>query len=678
MLGTRGPAPRVTGVCAAARNQFDRALAVADSVRLAVAVLSCTLAVDDHQPSRMQSSCLGIENHFASFHVRAAMECDRAWWLRAWCLLLATACGAAEAPGDPTLLTFNSFRQASLAESASTQYRVWIAGGMRDIKVVCLPLTGDADLLVSFTKDASEGDQQVWALQGTGAEELLIRRDLLCDGVESAAKSGCYLYVTASAYETTVFQLGVIDAGDPFSTADCAAGCTASLLQNGNCDLACNVTSCSFDRGDCLGAAPRCAAGCELSWLDDGYCDEACFNAACRWDGADCVEHQASEGQGCADGCLLSYVDDGECDAACNVPNCRHDGDDCARGFGGCYTQFNGEDYRGTVDRTVSGHACQSWADQFPQQHFFSHMKYPSAGLGAHSYCRNPGGLHPDGPWCYTTTAAVRWERCDVPEPSVEPCGPRGGASAANQSEALVLSCQAHCGTTYAMLKAGDCEAAEECRADGAAGDEGAGAAGGGARVGGSVSYIDRGGVSGAGGGADAPDSSPPRRGLSARDMHGMRGRCLSQASPPTPMTAAEKEEEELFQMAYFGINASSPCARPRLVCKRKRHKLEHFLVIVWVSIAGTGVFVLALLVHAYRLTTPGIGSPRSWGASGYAGIGNSVPMTAAALPKAAVNAHIDGAFDDDDDDADGSGGVELNDVQGKGGRGAGQHVVSL
>ena len=32
------------------------------------------------------------------------------------------------------------------------------------------------------------------------------------------------------------------------------------------------------------------------------------------------------------------------------------------------------------------------------------------------NYCRNPGGLSLNGPWCYTTNKTVEWELCDVPK----------------------------------------------------------------------------------------------------------------------------------------------------------------------------------------------------------------------------------------------------------------------
>lgn len=109
----------------------------------------------------------------------------------------------------------------------------------------------------------------------------------------------------------------------------------------------------------------RCSSECEPDWLGDGYCDEACFTDACDWDATDCVE---SEMEGCADKCLSEFIDDGECDLACNVAECLWDGADCGHGHSECYEHPNGDDYRGSVNKTISGSTCQMWFHQFPQQ----------------------------------------------------------------------------------------------------------------------------------------------------------------------------------------------------------------------------------------------------------------------------------------------------------------------
>ena len=49
-----------------------------------------------------------------------------------------------------------------------------------------------------------------------------------------------------------------------------------------------------------------------------------------------------------------------------------------------------------------------------------THAAFPRAGLGGHNYCRNADGEN--GPYCYTVDENLRWDYCDVPKPSTEPC----------------------------------------------------------------------------------------------------------------------------------------------------------------------------------------------------------------------------------------------------------------
>ena len=197
-------------------------------------------------------------------------------------------------------------------------------------------------------------------------------------------------------------------------------------------------------------------------------CDEACYTEACGWDAADCEESDlAGDLAGCADRCRSEYIDDGECDLACNVAACIFDGADCSHGHGECYEHPSGEDYRGAVNVTATGRWCQRWSAQFPNQHFFTHVRYPSAGLGAHTSCRNPGGLH-HRPWCFTTDSRVRWEECAVPGASeagscserlhhhlVPPAKPRASST-----------CERHCPHAFALLLSDECDAAVECAAE--------------------------------------------------------------------------------------------------------------------------------------------------------------------------------------------------------------------
>ena len=71
---------------------------------------------------------------------------------------------------------------------------------------------------------------------------------------------------------------------------------------------------------------------------------------------------------------------------------------------------------RGTVSSTRTGQRCQPWTDQTPHAHAYVHAVYPDAGLGAHSYCRNPGHAEPTA-WCMPQNPSRERELCDVGEP---------------------------------------------------------------------------------------------------------------------------------------------------------------------------------------------------------------------------------------------------------------------
>ena len=86
--------------------------------------------------------------------------------------------------------------------------------------------------------------------------------------------------------------------------------------------------------------------------------------------------------EGCVPGCESTWLDDGECDEACNVKACDFDGADCFSGFGECYLEANGADYRGAVSETRGGLECQPWSHQYPHVHQKTHVNYPLAGLG--------------------------------------------------------------------------------------------------------------------------------------------------------------------------------------------------------------------------------------------------------------------------------------------------------
>lgn len=89
---------------------------------------------------------------------------------------------------------------------------------------------------------------------------------------------------------------------------------------------------------------PNCNEGCPASWIQDKYCDKACNVSSCDYDGGDCIgvkqntryAYQSWHNQQsrfrldfCNTGCADTWVGDRYCDTACNVYNCGFDAGDC-------------------------------------------------------------------------------------------------------------------------------------------------------------------------------------------------------------------------------------------------------------------------------------------------------------------------------------------------------------
>jgi len=380
---------------------------------------------------------------------------------------------APKAPGGTSdavhALSVGAFADGHVKELELTWYDLTLSPQLTGVKIVLVPINGDADLFISFDTPKPTRDTATWVEENVGVKQFTLPRSNLyyCpDGTES-----CSLHLAVSGFEEGDFKLVVYnytEEAHDVSAAEwsCSPGCDELKLGNTVCDLACNTSACIWDQGDCgysgeYAMEELCAVGCPVSWIDDGYCDEACYNLACRWDAEDCVDGDS----GCADGCLPSWIDDGECDEVCNNEACGRDGTDCDAGAAECYVDVNGTDYRGSVAKTVSGRDCQFWSHQAPQQHTKSHLNFPDAGLGGHNHCRNPGREEAT-PWCYTTDPYKRFEACAMPPPQAS-CGAVAAEGVWEHYKALcpvdcagILGngrCDVRCNITSCAFDRGDC-----------------------------------------------------------------------------------------------------------------------------------------------------------------------------------------------------------------------------
>lgn len=107
--------------------------------------------------------------------------------------------------------------------------------------------------------------------------------------------------------------------------------------------------------------------------------------------------------------------------ASCNVIICSLlASEDCMRS--------RGENYRGKISITESGHTCRRWPpryylrnDPLPPEHSWNiltkqNVCFCSFYVGGveENYCRNPNGY--PRPWCYSTNPFNYWEYCSIPQ----------------------------------------------------------------------------------------------------------------------------------------------------------------------------------------------------------------------------------------------------------------------
>ncbi|KAG8461427.1 hypothetical protein KFE25_010614 [Diacronema lutheri] len=331
---------------------------------------------------------------------------------RAAACLLASVAAATGREDEPAPYAFGGIVRERVDMNEIVFYKTTIPTGALAVKISIAPLFGDADVFMSF-EPFDDLEDATFRMEEPGMQEMLLRRsayDWTCITLT------CDLYFAIFGYTTSDYLFRASNFSDPTIedpyAVECAPGCTHFELTDAECHVNCNTTECMYDGGDCLLKEEYCTRGCPNAFLNDSICDEACFTPECHWDGDACFEG-TDQKVGCAPRCLPIWLSNGECDAECNNAPCGWDGDDCFHGHNDCYYEKDGTDYRGTVNRTKSGLACQLWSEQYPQQHTRTARWYPYAGLGGHNYCRNPD--NEPSPWCYTTDPMVRWELCEIP-----------------------------------------------------------------------------------------------------------------------------------------------------------------------------------------------------------------------------------------------------------------------
>ncbi|XP_065839051.1 usherin-like [Oscarella lobularis] len=77
---------------------------------------------------------------------------------------------------------------------------------------------------------------------------------------------------------------------------------------------------------------------------------------------------------------------------------------------------YRGIYYRGTTSVSADDRLCLNWSKLSTYSNLIA--LYPEAGLGNHSYCRNPISENRTMPWCYTENkgGCLNWTYCDIDE----------------------------------------------------------------------------------------------------------------------------------------------------------------------------------------------------------------------------------------------------------------------
>ena len=154
-------------------------------------------------------------------------------------------------------LALNKWTRSSVLEHRYDYYAVPLPAGLRGFKAVVVPEEdGDPNLFLSFDTPFPTGHNYTYKQDSKGGVEIFHMTSGTYGycGVGARAwqvSKGCMLYLSVTAFESSAYNLVVMDIAHPNGTA-CAAGCDWKQLGDGVCNPQCNVSVRRLRRCCCL------------------------------------------------------------------------------------------------------------------------------------------------------------------------------------------------------------------------------------------------------------------------------------------------------------------------------------------------------------------------------------------------------------------------------------------
>ena len=133
-----------------------------------------------------------------------------------------------------------------------------VPSSLTGIKIVLIPVNGDADLFISFDIAKPERRSATWVEESVGVKQFMLPRS----NSYFCPKEPCRLHLGVSGFEKGNFKLVVYNFSESLlsssgtdsngvSAYSCSPGCDGLRLGNTVCDIACNTSECVWDQGDC-------------------------------------------------------------------------------------------------------------------------------------------------------------------------------------------------------------------------------------------------------------------------------------------------------------------------------------------------------------------------------------------------------------------------------------------